>query len=152
MITSPYHFMAHQVDKTSSKSGIEETMSTTDPSSIIEPSPHLSISDHPIPKTSTPNAITTSAEIPNAETKKTKKVNHHHQVPKGPNKRSFVDTGDSKFEPRKSKNSCVRAAYTCDLIWPLDADLGSSEYGSRVQKMISDTMAVFQQGIHRLTA
>ena len=116
MITSPYHLMAHQVDKTSSKSGMEETMSTIEPSSIIEHSLHLSISDHPIPKTSTPNAITTAAEIPNAETKQTKKVNHHHQVPKGPNKRSFVDTGDSQFEPRKSKNSYVRAAYTCDLV------------------------------------
>ena len=145
--------MAHQVDKTSSKSGgMEETMSTIEPSSIIERSLHLSISDHSIPKTSTPNTIMTTAEIPNAETKQMKKVNHHHQVPKGPNKRSFVDTGDSQFEPRKSKNSCIRAANTCDLVWPLDADLGSSEYGSRLQKMICDTMAVLQQGLHRLTA
>ena len=144
--------MAHQVDKTSSKPGIEETMSTIDPSSIIERSLCLSISDHATPKTATPNAITTTAEIPNAETKQTKKVNHGHQVPKGMKKRSFVDTGHSQLEPLKSKNSCVRAAFSCDLVWPLDADLGSSEYGSRVQKMISDTMAVFQQGLHRLTA
>ena len=144
--------MEYQHNNISSNAGMAGIMSTTEQSSMIEGSRHLSISDHLGQQQVTPLAsIPTAASAApkpahNQQQANKQQENRPHQVPKKTNKRSFPGTGGPEFESPK------RAAYTCDLVWPTESNLGSSDFGNRLQRMIGETMAIMQQGMHRLTA
>ena len=126
-------------------------MSTTEQSSMIEGSGHLSISDHLGQQqvtllASIPTAASAAPKLAHNQQQANKQENRPHQVPKKTSIRSFPGTGGPEFESPK------RAAYTFDLVWPTESNLGSSDFGNRLQRMIGETMAIMQQGMHRLTA
>ena len=54
--------------------------------------------------------------------------------------------------PRTNPKPAKRPAYTCDLVWPAEANIGSDDFAKRLQKMISETMVIMRQGLHRLAA
>ena len=55
-------------------------------------------------------------------------------------------------DPRTNPKPAKRPAYMCNLVWPTDANIGSADFGRRLQKMIGKTMVIMQQGLHRLAA
>ena len=143
--------MEYQHDNISSNAGMAGIMSTTEQSSMIEGSWLLSISDHlgqqqVTPLASIPTAASVAPKPAHNQQANKQQENCPHQVLKKTNKRSFPSTGGPEFESPK------RAAYTCDLVWPTESNLGSSDFGNRLQRMIGETMAIMQQGMHRLTA
>ena len=144
--------MEYQHDNILSNAGMAGIMSTTEQYSMIEVSQHLLISDHlgqeqVTPLASIPTAASAAPKLAhNQQQAKKQQENCPHQVPKKTNKRLFPGTGGPEFESPK------RAAYTCDLIWPTESNLGSSDFGNRLQRMIGETMVIMQQGMHRLTA
>ena len=73
---------------------------------------------------------------------------HPEQARYARDKRGFPDPQPHLQSVKRVK----RVAYTSHLIWPTEANVGSVDFGRRLQKMIGETMSILEQGLHRLTA
>ena len=103
---------------------------------------------HPPPKTpTTPPPPGTEGNAP--------EVNQQpplHLPPIHPEQARYIRNKRGFPDPQPHWESVKRAAYTSDLIWPTEANVGSVDFGRRLQKLIGETMAILQQGLHSLTA
>ena len=72
---------------------------------------------------------------------------HQQHLPKTTKKRSMPEP-----DPGTVPNPAKKLAYTCDLVWPVAANIGDRHFGKRLQKMFGDTIDIVQQGLLRLEA
>ena len=72
---------------------------------------------------------------------------HQQHLPKTTKKRSMPEP-----DPGTVPNPAKKLAYTCDLVWPVAANIGDRHFGKRLQKMFGETIDIVQQGLLRLEA
>ena len=72
---------------------------------------------------------------------------HQQHLPKTTKKRSMPEP-----DPGTVPNPAKKLAYTCDLVWPVAANIGDGHFGKRLQKMFGETIDIVQQGLLRLEA